>query len=76
MPVEVAVSLVRSGNNSNELNTYLLQKIGNYFGSLSVRVNLLDNPIVQNLKHVTYNTFHDFFHPIEETGEYFPFVLN
>lgn len=70
MPVNVAVSLVRSNNNSSELNSYLLQKIGNYVGSLSVRVNLLDNPVVQNLKNVGYGFLHNFFHPIEETGNY------
>lgn len=69
MPVEVAVSIVRSSNNSNELNSYLLEKVASYVGSLSVRVNLLDNPIIRNLKDVTYGTFHSFFNPIEESGD-------
>lgn len=70
MPVEVAVSIVRSSNNSNELNSYLLEKVASYIGSLSVRVNLLDNPIIRNLRDVTYGTFHSFFNPMEETGDY------
>lgn len=70
MPVEVAVSLVRANNNNNnELNSYLMQKINKYVGSLSVRVNLIDNPILENLKDITYVAFNDFFYPIEETGK-------
>lgn len=69
MPVEVAVSLVRANNNNNELNSYLMQKISKYVGSLSVRVNLIDNPILENLKDITYVTFNDFFYPMEETGK-------
>lgn len=68
-PMDVAVSLVRSGNNSNELNSYLKQKVGNYLGSLTVRVNLLDNPIVHNLKQLTYDALGYVFHPVEATGD-------
>jgi hypothetical protein len=69
LPAEVAVSLVRSTNNT-AFNSYLLEKIGNYVGSLSVRVNLLENPLIQNLKDYGYKTLTDFFHPIEETGKH------
>lgn len=67
-PMDVAISLVRSGNSSNELNSYLKQKVGNYLGSLTVRVNLLDNPIVHNLKQLTYETLGYVFHPVQESG--------
>lgn len=69
MPVEVAVSIVRSSNNTSELNSYLMEKVANYVGSLSIRVNLLDNPIIRNLKDITSGTFQSFFNPIEESGD-------
>lgn len=68
MPAEVAFSLVSSNN--TKLNSYLLQKLNKYFDSLSVRVNLLENPLIQNLKDYSYKTFIEFFNPIEETGNY------
>lgn len=52
MPTEVAMSVVRNNENSsfNELDDYLYTKMDAYLNSLSVKVNLLQNPLVNGLK--------------------------
>lgn len=57
LPPDVVRSLVRGNDSADELDGYLMEKVGAYLNSLSISVKLVDSSVVENVRKLSSQMF-------------------